>query len=92
MLTAFMLISCDRPHLAEVGPRVAAIEGVTEVYTTTGTIDYIAIVRVRDMEALSELVTERLRTVEGIERTDTHVALREYSPQDLEAGFQIGVD
>ena len=92
MLTAFMLITCDRRHLAEVGPRVAAIAGVTEVYTTTGTIDYIAIVRVRDMEALSELVTERLRAVEGIERTDTHVALREYSQQDLEAGFQIGVD
>ena len=87
-----MLISCDRRHLAEVGPRVAAIEGVTEVYTTTGTIDYLAIVRVRDMETLSRLVTERLRAVEGIERTDTHVALREYSAQDLEAGFQIGAD
>ncbi|GAC1329753.1 MAG: Lrp/AsnC ligand binding domain-containing protein [Candidatus Dormibacteria bacterium] len=92
MLTAFMLITCNRRQLADVGPKVAAIEGVTEVYTTTGTIDYIAIVRVKDMEALSRLVTERLRTVEGIDRTDTHVALREYSPRDLEAGFQIGVD
>lgn len=92
MLTAFMLITCDRRHLADVGPKVAAIEGVTEVYTTTGTIDYIAIVRVKDMEALSRLVTERLRSVEGIDRTDTHVALREYSREDLEAGFQIGVD
>ncbi|MDQ6747987.1 MAG: Lrp/AsnC ligand binding domain-containing protein [Candidatus Dormibacteraeota bacterium] len=92
MLTAFMLVSCEREHLAEVGPRLAAIEGVTEVYTTTGTIDYIAIVRVRDMEALSELVTNRLRGVEGIHRTDTHVALREYSPRDIDAAFQIGVD
>ncbi|MFN2464643.1 MAG: Lrp/AsnC family transcriptional regulator [Candidatus Dormibacteria bacterium] len=92
MLTAFMLITCERSHLAEVGPRLAEIEGVTEVYTTTGTIDYIAIVRVKDMEALSGLVTERLRAIEGIARTDTHVALREYSQRDLEAGFQIGVD
>ena len=92
MLTAFMLITCERAHLAEVGPRLAAIEGVTEVYTTTGAMDYIAVARVRDMEALSELVTERLRGIEGITRTDTHLALREYSQADLDAGFQIGVD
>ena len=92
MLTAFMLITCERAELAEVGPRLAEIDGVTEVYTTTGTIDYIAIVRVKDMEALSELVTEKLRAVRGIERTDTHVALREYSERDIEAAFQIGVD
>lgn len=92
MLTAFMLVTCERAQLAEVGPRLAGIEGVTEVYTTTGTVDYIAIVRVKDMEALSALVTEQLRAVPGIARTDTHVALREYSRGDIEAGFQIGVD
>lgn len=92
MLTAFILVTCERAELAEVGPRLAEIDGVTEVYTTTGSIDYIAIVRVKDMEALSELVTERLRTVQGIAHTDTHVALREYSKRDIEAAFQIGVD
>jgi DNA-binding Lrp family transcriptional regulator len=92
MLTAFMLITCERQALAEVGPRLAEIEGVTEVYTTTGSVDYIAIVRVKDMEGLSELVTGRLRDVPGIARTDTHVAMRSYSATDIEAAFQIGVD
>jgi DNA-binding Lrp family transcriptional regulator len=92
MLTAFMLITCDREHLAEVGPAMAGIEGVAEVYTTTGGFDYIAVARVHDMEALAELVTERLRRVPGIVRTDTHVAMREYSTSDVEAGFQIGSD
>ncbi|MEA2683557.1 MAG: hypothetical protein QOK05_1885 [Chloroflexota bacterium] len=87
-----MLVTCERAELAEVGPRLAEIDGVTEVYTTTGSIDYIAIVRVKDMEALSSLVTERLRAVPGIAHTDTHVALREYSKGDIEAAFQIGVD
>jgi DNA-binding Lrp family transcriptional regulator len=85
-----MLITCDREHLADVGPALAEIEGVVEVYTTTGSFDYIAVVRVHDMEALSELVTERLRKVEGIARTDTHVAMREYSTRDIEAAFQAG--
>ena len=92
MLTAFMLITCEREHLADVGPALAAIDGVAEVYTTTGSIDYIAIVRVKDMEALSELVTGGLRQVPGIARTDTHVAMREYSQKDIDAAFQIGVD
>jgi DNA-binding Lrp family transcriptional regulator len=92
VLTAFMLITCERSALAEVGPRLAEIDGVTEVYTTTGSIDYIAIVRVKDMEALSELVTSRLRAVPGIARTDTHVAMRSYGPADITAAFQIGVD
>ena len=92
MLTAFMLITCERSALAEVGPRLAEIDGVTEVYTTTGTIDYIAIVRVQDMEALADLVTNRLRAIPGIARTDTHVAMRAYSATDIDAAFQIGVD
>jgi DNA-binding Lrp family transcriptional regulator len=92
MLTAFMLITCDRDGLATVGPRLAETPGVTEVYTTTGDIDYIAIIRVRDMEELAALVTDHLRQIPGISRTDTHVALRAYSRQDLEAGFQIGLD
>jgi DNA-binding Lrp family transcriptional regulator len=92
MLTAIVLFTCERGALADVGPRLAEIEGITEVYTTTGTIDYIAIVRVKDMEALSELVTDRLRAVPGITRTDTHVAMRSYSATDVAAAFQIGVD
>ncbi len=92
MLTAFMLITCDREHLADAGPALAAIDGVAEVYTTTGGFDYIAVARVKDMETLSELVTERMRTVPGIARTDTHVAMREYSARDIGAGFQIGSD
>ena len=87
-----MLITCSRESLSEVGPRLAETDGVTEVYTTTGSFDYIAIVRVKDMEGLAELVTERLGKIPGISRTDTHVALRAYSKQDMEAAFQIGVD
>ncbi|MFY9614777.1 MAG: Lrp/AsnC ligand binding domain-containing protein [Candidatus Dormiibacterota bacterium] len=90
MLTAFMLITCDRERLPDVGPALAAIDGIAEVYTTTGSFDYIAVARVHDMEALSELVTDRMRQVPGITRTDTHVAMREYSAGDIEAAFQAG--
>jgi DNA-binding Lrp family transcriptional regulator len=92
VLTAFLMVTCNRAGLAEVGPRLAAVDGITEVYTTTGSVDYIAIARVKDMEALAELVTGRLRAIEGISRTDTHVAMREYSAADIEAAFEIGVD
>lgn len=81
-MTAFVLIRCDRTKLAEVGPLVAGLEGVSEVYTTTGDTDYIAIIRVKDMEGLATLVMDELLKIPGIVRTDTHVALRAFSSED----------
>ncbi|MHB8509301.1 MAG: Lrp/AsnC family transcriptional regulator [Candidatus Dormibacteria bacterium] len=92
MLTAFVMVTCERVALAEVGPALAAAPGVAEVYTTAGEVDYIAILRVKDMEALAAVVTDNLRHIPGISRTQTHVALRAYSEGDLEAAFQIGLD
>lgn len=92
MLTAFLMVTCERTSLGVVGPALAETPGVKEVYTTTGEVDYIAIVRVKDMEELAGLVTENLRGIPGLVRTQTHVALREYGSREIEAAFQIGLD
>lgn len=92
MLTAFLLIVCQPGHIADIGTGLADIDGVTEVYTTTGSADFIALVRVPTMDALATLVTERVATLAGIMRTDTHLAIRSYGRSDEEAAFDIGVD
>jgi DNA-binding Lrp family transcriptional regulator len=92
VLTAFLMVTCERDSLGVVGPALAEAPGVQEVYTTTGDVDYIAIIRVKDMEELAALVTDNLRGIPGIARTQTHVALREYGARDIEAAFQIGLD
>jgi DNA-binding Lrp family transcriptional regulator len=63
---------------------------VTEVYSVTGEIDLVAIVRVRAHEELADVIPRRLNQVPGVTHTETHVAFRAYSRHDLEAAFALG--
>ena len=92
MITAFLLIVCEPAGIAEIGRRLSDVDGVVEVYSTTGNRDFIAVVRVPDLEALATLVTERVAALPGIRRTDTHLAIRSYGRADEAAAFDIGID
>ena len=91
MITAFVFIDADVAMIPEVAEKVAALDGVTEVYSVTGRIDLIAVVRVRDHEAVADVVTGKLNKVPGITGTETHIAFRAYSSHDLEAAFSLGI-
>ena len=82
-----MLISAERGALPTVGEELAAIPGVSEVYSVTGDFDFIAMVRARQHEDLAEIVTTRIAQTKGVARTHTHVAFRAYSKHDLESVF-----
>ncbi len=86
------MISCDVDRIPEVGQGIAELEGVTEVYSVTGDADLIAMVRVRDHEALADVIADRLNKVDGVVGTSTHIAFRTYSKQDIEAAFAIGLE
>jgi DNA-binding Lrp family transcriptional regulator len=62
------------------------------VYSVTGDIDLIAMVRAREHDDLADVVTRRIAQVPGVARTHTHVAFRAYSKHDLEAMFAVGAD
>jgi DNA-binding Lrp family transcriptional regulator len=86
------LIKASREGLGTLGPRLADVDGVAEVYTVTGDWDFVAIVRVRRHEDLAETVTQRLVRLDGIERTNTMVAFQQFSAHDLEAMFGLGLE
>ncbi len=92
MITAIVLINAEKQALADLGERLAAIEGVSEVYSVTGDIDLIAMVRARGHEEMADIVTRRIAQTAGVARTQTHVAFRAYSRHDLESVFAIGAD
>jgi DNA-binding Lrp family transcriptional regulator len=92
MLTAVILVKSTRDALTGLGPRLADVHGVAEVYTVTGKWDFVAIVRVREHDELADVVTKRLTKLDGIERTETMVAFQQFSAHDLEAMFGLGVD
>ncbi len=87
MITAVVLITAERQRLPKLGEELAAIPGVSEVYSVTGDFDFIAMVRAREHEELADIVTRRIAQVPGVGRTQTHVAFKAYSKHDLETLF-----
>ena len=68
------------------------LDGVSELYSTAGEVDLIAIVRVREFEQIAEVVAGRINKVAGVLETETHIAFRAYSRHDLESAFSIGFE
>ncbi len=92
MVTAIILINVERPRLRSVADDLLAIDGVTEVYSVAGPFDMVAIVRVKEHEQLSDLVTEKIGGLEGIQDTETLISFRAFSKKDLGMLWDIGVD
>ncbi|MFC7725128.1 Lrp/AsnC family transcriptional regulator [Nocardioides sp. GCM10028917] len=92
MITAIVFVKADVARIPEVAEAIASLDGVSEVYSVTGTIDLIALVRVREHEDVASVVADRLNKVEGVTETETHIAFRTYSRHDLESAFSIGLD
>ena len=92
MITAIVFINADVARIPEVAEAVAGIDGISEVYSVTGQIDLIAMVRVRNHEAIADVVADQVNKVAGVTATETHIAFRTYSDHDLEAAFSLGLD
>ena len=92
MVTAIVFIRTAVDAVNGVAESIAAIDGVAEVYSVTGDLDLVAMVRVRELDDVSRVVTDGIGTVPGILATETHIAFRTYSKHDLESAFSIGLD
>jgi len=77
VITAIVLITAERGALPKLGETLAAVDGVSEVYSVTGDFDF---------------VTRRIAQVAGVAKTQTHVAFKAYSRHDLESLFAIGAE
>ena len=90
MITAIVMVSAEVSQIPEVAQRIADLEGVSEVYSVAGSVDLVAMVRVRRHEQLHEVIAGRLNKVDGVRATETHIAFQAYSRHDLEATFSLG--
>ncbi len=90
MITAIVMIDAETARIPETAQSLADLDGVAEVYSCAGDVDLIAIVKVRDHEAVARVVTERINKTPGVVRTDTHIAFKSYARADIDAGFNLG--
>ncbi|MGO2661751.1 MAG: Lrp/AsnC family transcriptional regulator [Propionibacterium freudenreichii] len=89
MITAIVFVHADNDRISEVAEQIAGLEHVTEVYSVTGDIDFVVMVRVAGYEEIAPAITDQLKKVPGVIDTDTHLAFRAYSEHDLEAAFSL---
>ncbi len=92
MITAIVFVKAEVARIPEVAEAIATLDGISEVYSVTGTIDLVALVRVRHHEDVAAVVADRLNKVDGVLETETHIAFRAYSRLDLESTFSLGLD
>jgi len=91
MITAIVFIQAEVSQLSETAAQIADIDGVSEVYSVTGDLDLVAMVRVQDIDGVSATVTDGINRVDGVLSTQTQIAYRAYSKHDLEEAFSIGL-
>ncbi|MDB6106637.1 MAG: Transcription regulator, AsnC-type [Gammaproteobacteria bacterium] len=84
MVKAVVLINVRSDLTNRASQSLAETPGVVEVYSVAGNYDLVAVLAVPSNEALADLVTEKIRSVAGVTRTETLIAFRSYSGKEVE--------
>lgn len=92
MITAIVLVETAVDQIPEAAQQIAEIPEVSEVYSVTGDTDLVAMVRVREHEALADVIADRISKVPGVRSTRTYISFRTYSRGDLDTAFSLGLD
>lgn len=92
MVSAIVLLKIERNKINTVADQMAAIDGISEVFSVAGQYDLVAILRVPSNNALADLVTSKMLQVEGITESETLIAFKTYSKHDLESMFSLGLE
>ncbi len=92
MVTAIVLIEAETNRIPSLADQIVNMDGVQEVFSVAGQHDLVAIVKVARNEDLADVISDRMRHLDGIVATETMIAFRAYSKKELEAGFELGLD
>lgn len=92
MVSAIVLVECEKGMINQTAEALAEINGVSEVYSVAGRVDLVVVIRVRDNDDLAEIVTQKMLHIPGIRHTETLIAFRVFSRHDLERMFSIGLE
>ena len=92
MITAIVLFRATRGKIDDLAQSLLEIPEVAEVYSVAGDYDLVAMVRVKEYEAMAEVVPQKLQRLDGVEVTNTLMAFQCYSRHDLERLFSIGLE
>jgi len=91
MVTSIILMHVVRGTVNTVAENLAEMEEISEVFSVSGKYDLVAIIRVQDNDSLADFVTEKLSKIESIVDSETMLAFKAFSRNDLEEMFALGM-
>lgn len=92
MITAIVLLQAEQGSIPDLAQELLELPEVAEVYSVAGEYDLVAILRVKEYDAMAEVVPGRLQRLGGVRKTNTLMAFQCYSRHDLERLFSIGYE
>ena len=90
MINAIILINAERTKIKSVAEQLVSLSGITEVYSVSGRFDLVALIRLPHADDLAELMTEKVIKVEGITKTESMVAFKTLTKQDMANMVELG--
>ena len=77
-ITAIVLINVEKGKVNEVAKKLSKIDEVTEVHSVAGIYDLVAKVKVKEYGRLSDVITEKIQLIDGIEKTITLMCFKTF--------------
>ena len=71
----YILPSGSRIDQEDVAKKIRALQNVEEIYMVTGGIDMFVKSRFKDIDELYNFIIKKLRTIDGIDKTQTLIVL-----------------
>ncbi|MBM3264950.1 MAG: Lrp/AsnC ligand binding domain-containing protein [candidate division Zixibacteria bacterium] len=92
MITAIILVNTEVERVRSVADALTEIPGVVETYSVAGDYDLVSIVRVKQHEDFAGMVTENIRNIPGIIRTNTLIAFQQFPGSLMDRVWNIGAE
>lgn len=88
VINAFVQVRAVADAIADLAPRLAAIDGVREAHSVAGSdTDVMVIVTVPTLDDIARVVTEHISREPGVESTITMIAFRSFTAADVADAF-----
>jgi DNA-binding Lrp family transcriptional regulator len=74
-MRAYVVITAEPRKAREIARAVAAFPGVKMANACWGSPDVFVVVEVADQKELNKLIMDKIQSVDGVGRTETHIAI-----------------
>jgi DNA-binding Lrp family transcriptional regulator len=74
-MRAYVLVNAEMGKVREVARQIASLSGVRMTNACWGVPDIFVVAEVANADELNRLVIDKIQSVEGVERTETHIAI-----------------